>query len=185
MQLNIFSNAKHTELEKAITSLRDQVYVELDEHREAINADNIELCTHTDRLDEIEQRLDVLFAKVERLTSAVTQSAPQQPTPLTIDEQKLFLALYTADNDEWISLRDLSLRSGIALHALPSAIESMTFKNIPVSQRHERGECKVHLDTTFRTMQAKHNVITICDIAKHNSQMRQHMTLDKFGRCEY
>lgn len=184
--MRFFGNA-HKELqqlERSVALIRDQVYSELDEHREAINADTLELNLQASRLDDVEKKLEMISLKLEKLTTSlehVTVDDSYTYTPLTVHEQQVFIALYTADAEQWMSLRDISLRAGVQLSMVPSLLESMVFKNIPLRRELCGDECKVLLDKSFKTHHAKNNVVFISDLAKFNAQTRQHVTLDRFS----
>lgn len=182
--MNIFRSTKTKDsverLETSVQHLREQVFLELDEHREAINADNTELCVHSDRLDELERKIDILCGRVEKLTKVQTTTTPHN-APLTFEEQQVFLAIYTEEQENWLSVRDVALKAGVHLHAVPSIIDSMLYKNIPLEQTVISGECHIQLDDTFRHQQAKHNIISISEVAKTHMSARHHVTLDRFS----
>ena len=166
-------------LEEHITHIRNQVYTELDEHREAINADTVELNVQNSRLDDVEKKLDMIAMRLEKLSQALAVSEESHAyTPLTVQEQQVFLALYTIEHE--LCLRDLALRAGVPLQVIPALLESMAFKSIPLQQNIIDGECRIALEKGFKTLHAKNNVVLISDIAKFNTQMRQHVTLDRF-----
>ena len=152
------------ELKAAFSSVRE----EFDEHLDAINENTNEVQANYGYLCEIDNKINKLNEKIEeiqlilgRLTGKKVDLNPEYYSvdPLGPEEQKVFLAMYTEDKP--VSYMELANRVGKPLTLVRSYVTNLIEKGIPINKSYVKGRPHIMIDTEFKRLQAKKNIVGI------------------------
>ncbi|MEM4282065.1 MAG: winged helix-turn-helix domain-containing protein [Candidatus Woesearchaeota archaeon] len=156
-----------------------QIRDELDEHREAINENTIELQSNYEFLCELDRKIMRLAARVDELAAELkafqarkspaaeasnfTQQKPVQKfviQPLTKKEKSVFLALYSLCQEKCgTTYAEIAANVGVSEQLIASYITALIAKGIPVLKRNHNGTIRLNLDQEFVQLQAKENIV--------------------------
>lgn len=138
---------------------------ELDDHRSAINENTGEIQSNYEFLSHLDNKLDKLEQKIEELQLTLSQSKQQESSkkidiqPLTRDEQRVFLILYTIDKP--LSYDDIGKKIGLSEFSIKPIVSGMISKGIPLVKAYINGKAFLKLSNEFKDLQAKENIVKI------------------------
>jgi len=136
---------------------------ELDDHRLAINENTDEVASTNEFLNELGRKIDKIAERVDELTLLVKgQKEPKQfeLQPLTGREKEVFHALYVlTESQPYASYEQLARKTLLTKSIVMDHITGMVEKGVPVLKKLDGTTVFLKLDSDFRQLQAKQNVI--------------------------
>lgn len=152
-------------LKKAFGKIRD----EFEEHLTAINENTNELsqtheylCELETKMDKLSERLDTvqLFLKNYGFTGSPGQSFNVKP--LTTDEQRVFLAMYTVEDEKgYVSYADIGSALSMDIQLVAGYVASLIEKGVPLVKRYVNTTAYLRIDQDFKKLQTKENILQI------------------------
>src|SRR3989344_753287 len=133
----------------------------LDEQVAAINDNSSEIQALFDYLREIEVKLDKAVQRLDtmQLTHDEKMGEKRLITPLNKMEMKLFLVLYTEEMP--MTFIEIAKKAELAFALVPEYISSLVSKGIPLHRTFVNNQLFLKLDTAFKEVQAKENVVNL------------------------
>ena len=141
---------------------------ELTDHLNSVNQNTGEIQLNHDSAIELDAKINKLNEKMaqilltlEELTKKQIDFKDEKITlkPLSNNERKIFLTLYTSE--QALSYNQLSQKTSFSDSLVADFIKGMIKKGIPLVKEYINGEARVSLDTEFKELQAKENLLTI------------------------
>ena len=136
---------------------------ELDDHRLAVNENTEELTATNEFLNELARRLDKLTERVDDIFMFVKGKSEAKTfsiQPLSGKEKEVFQSLYVlTESQPYASYEQVSRRSGVPKAAVIDLFTSMVSKGVPVLKKLDGNTMFLKLDSEFRELQAKKNVV--------------------------
>ncbi len=141
-----------------------KVRSELDDHLQSINENTNEIQSSHEYITKLEMKLEKLNEKVEELMilqnlTTEKQKSKMNNVRLTIREQEVFLILYTEEN--FLTYSKIAKKLGLTPSLVSSYVTNLIAKGVPIIKKFENNQAKVKLDTQFRKLQAKQNLLKI------------------------
>lgn len=130
---------------------------QLEEHLSAINENTSEIQVMLDYLQEMELKMEKLSQRIDRL-QLVNQDKPLI-LPLTQDEKKIFLVLYTEAAP--LNFKEIASKSNLHPSLVSDFVSSLIQKGIPLQRSHFNGSLFLKLDPVFKEQQAKENLVNL------------------------
>lgn len=156
-----------SKLKKELKLAFKRVKDEFSEHLETINQNTNEIQTHYEylceldsKIEKISQRMDEMQMFLEHQKQDIAQEVPKPS--LTETEQKVFMALYTAE-DSLLSYADLSLKLNLSEIMVRNYIHNLMQKNVPIIRNNDGEKILLSLDPEFKRLQATENVLKISE----------------------
>ncbi|MFH1650289.1 MAG: hypothetical protein ABIA93_07130 [Candidatus Woesearchaeota archaeon] len=150
------SSQLRADMKQALALIRE----ELDEHLDTINENTVEIEQNYNYLSKIETKLDKL---TERVDDLLMRLAPEQEVAqdiaLTTREQEVFLVLYTSPSR--ISPTQIARRLGLTEEMVHNYLFNLMAKKIPVHKVFDDGQMLFELETSFKDLQARKNLLKI------------------------
>ncbi len=147
------------QLSVVLTCMRE----ELDDHRLAINENTDEIAASNEFLNELGRKLDKLTERVDELTLLVKGKKDEKKfelQPLTNKEKEVFHALYVlTESQPYASYEQVARKILLTKGIVMDHVTSMVQKGVPVVKKLDGTTVFLKLDSEFRQLQAKQNVI--------------------------
>lgn len=160
MQLTIDTFTEAKKIQSSFQSSMQDIRLELDEHLDSINQNSTEIQANYDYLEELNQKIDKLTARMDEISAFfLKEKKEQQQVSFTEHEKEIFLVLYTAQ--EPLSYEEIAARASLPLYLVEDAITSMKFKQIPLIKKTFANKVLVLLEDSFKEAQKKFNVVDI------------------------
>ncbi|MBW2979676.1 winged helix-turn-helix transcriptional regulator, partial [Candidatus Woesearchaeota archaeon] len=134
----IFFDEKPEDLKQFVQSTFSKIHEELEEHLDAINENTNEIQANYEYLCELDKKIQHLQEEIKQLKNIISeitgqpiQSKPEihQIQPLTQEEQKVFLALYSESKP--ISYLELAQKLNLSLTLIRTYVTNLISKGIP------------------------------------------------------
>lgn len=147
-----------------------QVREELDEHLCAINENTNEIQANYEYLAKLEAKIEKLSERIERIQLFLEEKLGLQRSevkeftiePLTNKEKEVFLTLYTLEETKGlVTYTDIARKTGLPEEFVCSYITRMIEKGVPIVKRYVRDKPYLKLDSRFKELQAKKNILKI------------------------
>ena len=132
----------------------------LEEHLSAINENTSEIQSLFDYLQELDIKIEKVTHRLDQLQ--LSQDIPlPKPTvdPLNQIEKKVFLVLYTEETP--LSFHEIASKANLPNSIVPECISSLASKGIPFARTFCNEQLFVKIDSTFKELQAKENIINL------------------------
>jgi biotin operon repressor len=151
-------------LKQAVSSINN----EMEDHLDSINENTNEIQANYEYLCELDNKINKLNEKIEeiqiilsKLTGKKLDLQPDYTSiePLTKQEQKIFLVVYTEERP--ISYMEISSKMNLPLTMVREYITSLIEKGVPIQKTYMKGRPFVLLEQSFKSLQAKQNVVKI------------------------
>lgn len=156
------------ELNNRVKVAFDRVKEEMEDHLLAINENTNEISSQYEYICELENKIENLIERVEQLQLNVYGNVQPSKnafiaTPnLTKDEQEVFTALYTLEEEKGsVTFKDISEASGLNEGNVEAHIISLIAKNIPIKKKYLNDNVYLNIDDDFKLLQAKENILRI------------------------
>ena len=162
----IFFDEKPEDLKQFVQSTFSKIHEELEEHLDAINENTNEIQANYEYLCELDKKIQHLQEEIKQLKNIISkitgqpiQSKPEtnQIQPLTQEEQKVFLALYSESKP--ISYLELAQKLNLSLTLIRTYVTNLISKGIPVQKTYIKGRPLISLEPGFKELQAKENIV--------------------------
>jgi hypothetical protein len=158
------SSVDETKLRHSFAKIRE----ELEEHLQAINESTAEIAQNHQYAVEMEAKLDTLAERVERMelflkqTGYGSSNATFHVQPLTTDEKRVFVALYTIEEEKGhVTYADVSSALLMDMQLVAGYVASLMEKGVPLVKRYVNNVAYLKLDQDFKQLQAKENILGI------------------------
>ncbi|MBR9676375.1 hypothetical protein GOV05_05180 [Candidatus Woesearchaeota archaeon] len=167
---NIDVKRIETGLRNSFSKIREEMDVHLDsinENTQEINANFDYLMKLEGKVDKVSERIDDLFMILHELSGVENTSSKDEfkeqfeGIELSNREQEVFLALYTNTKDDFLAYSDIAKRTGLTTSLVEKYINSIVMKGVPIIKTYKDKTLMVSLDTEFKNLQAKENIISI------------------------
>ena len=149
---------------KGVSFAFNKVKSELNEHLDAINQNTLEMNSMQQYIVELESKIEKLSERIDML---MTQSSPSEnydfDAVLSLREQEVFIALYTADSKK--TALQIAHYLGLTDELIHNYMYKLISKGIPVQKKFsdDSGELHYILDPHFKDLQARKNLVEISD----------------------
>ena len=155
--------------DKKIKASFKKIRTEMDDHLDAINENTNELVSVADYIAELEakivklgERLDEAEMKISDLkknrTDDIKEEKHFQNIILSAREEEIFLLLYSR-NGNLLDYREISKSIGITEEMARKYVSGIIGKGIPIIKKYFENKTFLVLDSDFRNLQAKENII--------------------------
>ena len=159
---------EHQDLRDDINAFLLQIREELDDHREALNANTNEIESTYELMNQMNARLDKFQERLDELTLLVKHVPPSITTadfklqPLTGQEKEVFFALYVlTETTPAVTYHQLARKMTTSVEAVSRLITTLISKGVHVDKKYSNGNAFLGLDPAFRQLQAKQNVVKL------------------------
>ena len=155
-------NEFEEKIKKSFSKLRN----EMDEHLETINDNTKEIEEVYKYIFELEEKIEKLNERIDEVCMLVGKRQAYDEfmlkEKLTFREQEVFLVLYTkTEEDEPLSYRGAAKKTGLTESLVMECIEGLIAKGVPVIKKYVNNKTYLDLDSAFKQVQAKRNVLGI------------------------
>jgi len=148
-------------LEKNVRASFSIIKEEMEDHLQSINENTVEVSNNLSRVSSVEQKLDKLSERIDEIHLLFRQIASnsQKSISLTLDEQKVFLILYT--NESFMSPQSISQKFGLDVDLVFEGLLSMSDKGVPLDKQLINGMQYFKISSNFKESQAKEEIVKI------------------------
>ncbi|MEA3429670.1 MAG: hypothetical protein U9R08_00180 [Nanoarchaeota archaeon] len=150
-------------LKRSLKSSFAKIKEEFEMHLSSINDNTGEIAANADHISDLEHRIDKLNEKLEEILMILSQLPKETKSfiikPLTINEKQVLMGVYTSSKP--ISYAILAQNLNISESVVQSYVEGLISKKIPLIITHKNATPYLSLDTDFKEMQAKENILGI------------------------
>ena len=136
-----------------------QIREELDDYLSAINDNTSEIKSNYSYTQLVDQRIDQVLSRLDRIEQALGSRRRPNVQPLTYEEKKVFLILYTEDVPK--SYTDLAQQANLSEGLVVDIIASLIEKGVPLLKSHFNTTAYIKMDPSFKEVQAKENVVNL------------------------
>lgn len=164
MKLNLkrvsFKTVK--DVERQVKASFSKVKEEFEEHLLAINENTDEVSHLQERVDKLGERLDTIACFLKEYGFADGVKREYAVKPLTNEEKKVFLALYTLEDEKGIvSYTDISSLSSMNEHLVAGYVYSLREKGVDIIVKKMNDATYLQINPEFKELQAKENILEI------------------------
>jgi hypothetical protein len=151
---------------KRIKDAFRKIKEERDEHLETINQLSTELQYAFEIISELEYKHEKLKEITDDLqmfknSMLINDKTHFSNVMLSLDEQKLFLTMYIFGEREPLSWGLITKKLGVSDNILKALLSSLLDKRIPITREKIGTEWYFNIDSRFRELQSKENIIKI------------------------
>jgi hypothetical protein len=152
--------------DKKLRDAFSKIREERDEHLESINELTNELQTAFEYISDLEHKYDKLKEITDDLqmfknSMLLNDKSHFANIILSLDEQKLFLTLYVFGEKEPLSYNNLMKKLNLEQDSIKLILSSLLDKKIPITREKIGLEWYFNIDSRFRELQTKENLIKI------------------------
>lgn len=156
-------------VKKEVNVLAKGIREEFEDHLDSINRNTEEIQSNFDYLKHIESRIDRFEAKLENLQMQfsrfsgihLVEDVDFSSIKLEEEEERIFLFLYTSPSDKLISYKHVAEGLRISEFLVRGYVTNLIEKGVPVRKRCVNNEVLLELDSRFKELQTKRNIINI------------------------
>jgi len=154
--------------DKLIRDAFDKIKKEMTDHLQTINENTKEINSSHDfvlhlenMINKLNERLDEVEHKINELSGKKVMTVEDfKGIVLKPKEQEIFSILYQRTGD-LIDYREISKTLGITEQSVQKHISRIVNKGIPIIKKYFDNNVYLVLDSDFRNLQAKYNIIKI------------------------
>ena len=144
-------------IEKTVRCAFLAVREEMDDHRDAINANTNELQQNYEYMMQIESKIEKLSERIDEIFLMMQGGAKR--IMLSKEEQSVFLHLYTLE--DFGNIDDIAKKLCMTVSAVDECIRGMVSKGVDLTTSYRDRTCFVRLDPEFRESHARNSVVEI------------------------
>ncbi|HLC98989.1 MAG TPA: hypothetical protein VJC00_03220 [Candidatus Nanoarchaeia archaeon] len=134
---------------------------EFEDHLDAINENTEELQSQYGSLCELNRKIEKLNERVDQMSAMVKELVSERSSiNLTLDEQRVFLVLYTHD-EGFLSFDEVVERTHFNADYCRDMITSMLDKGIRLTREVTEGKLHFKLNPYFKARQIRENIVKI------------------------
>jgi DNA-binding CsgD family transcriptional regulator len=160
--LKLFNSKNNRELALVAEGVRKAfkaVKTELDDHLDATNQNTAEIQANQGLLAELEAKIDKLSERLDELELLINPNkAIRLDVKLTPREQEVFMAIYLSKG---LSESDIAKHLGFTEQMVNAYLFNLLSKGVPVRRELVDDVVVFSLDSDFKNIQAKKNVLEI------------------------
>jgi uncharacterized coiled-coil DUF342 family protein len=170
-QKNSVYRRENTEKEDKLKATFNKIKEEFEDHLDSINENTNEIHSNYEYLCELDSKIDKLNEKLEEVMMFIQHLSKKNIKlkkhkftikSLTRKEQEIFLALYTlGQNKEPVTYTGIARFLCITPYLTQNYITNLIEKGIPIQKRYADNEVNLTINTQFRELQAKKNIVKI------------------------
>ena len=154
--------------DKRLVEAFKKIKEERDEHRESINELTGEVQNISEYISGLENKYDKLKEITDELqifknSMLLNDKSHFSNITLSLEEQKLFLVLYMFGEKEPLSWSMITKKLNVEGSSLKMFLSSLLDKKIPITKEKIGAEWYFNIDSRFRELQTKENIIKIHD----------------------
>jgi O6-methylguanine-DNA--protein-cysteine methyltransferase len=156
--------------EKKLKKSFKRVKQELDDHRESINENTNEIQTNYEYLCQIDSKIEKLSSRIdemqylfEKILSTRKDQDYTIKDKLTLQEQEIFLLLYTLEEGQTLTFSELTAKTGLETSKIKSIMDNIAQKGVQIKIFSIDKLKGFSLDPDFKDYQAKNNIVEISD----------------------
>lgn len=147
-----------------------QIKADFEEHLAAINGNTNEIQSNYSYLCELDSKIEKLKERMDQLQIFMQKNhgfmAEENKTfeisPLTQNEKRVFLVLYTLDEEKGnVSYKDLAMNLSLTEELVCNYINNMVAKGVPIIKRYLNNKPFLKLNQDFKRLQTKENILEI------------------------
>lgn len=132
----------------------------LEEHLNSINDNTDEIQVLFDYLHDIETKMDRLSSRLDQLQMSQNSSVEKiKISPLTTDEKKIFLVLYTEEHQ--LTFEEIAKKSHLSCPIVKEKLNTLVEKGIPLERFYSNGQFFFSITKEFKDIQAKENLVNL------------------------
>ena len=152
--------------EKRLREAFRKIREERDEHLESINELTTELQSAFDYISDLENKYEKIKEITDELqmfknSMLLNDKSHFSNIILSLDEQKLFLTLYVFGEKEPLPFKYLTKKLNMEEDFIKLLLSSLLDKKIPITRERISTEWYFNIDSRFRELQTKENIIKI------------------------
>lgn len=155
------------EMEDKVRNSFASIREEMEDHLDAINENTNEIQSNYETVCDLDNKINKLSEKIDQMSLMIKQLASQTTMAksryfLTYDEQKVFIVLYTFGEEKGpLSALDIAIRMNSTELLVKTCVKNMMQKNIPIVGKEIEGQQYFKIDSSFKEIQAKENVLNL------------------------
>jgi hypothetical protein len=159
-----------SDIQLNLSAVFNQIKGDLDEHLCAINGNTNEiqsnysyLCELDSKIEKIKERIDQMQVFLQKNQGFMAEENKKfEVSPLTQNEKKVFLVLYTLEDSKGnVGYKDLARNLGLTEELVCSYVNNMVAKGVPIVKRYINNKPYLKLNQDFKRMQIKENLLNI------------------------
>ncbi|MBW3015028.1 HTH domain-containing protein [Candidatus Woesearchaeota archaeon] len=160
MNIKEFAANVNKKIKHSFAKIRE----ELEDHLNAINENTNEIQENYEAILDLDSKIDKLSERIEEM-QMMLQQLPLPKTftvkiqPLTINEKQVFKCLYA--HEEPFSYSQIAVELNISESLAKTYVQNMIDKGIPIIIKYINAAPLISLDSEFKEVQAKENVVGI------------------------
>ena len=157
--------------ENKLKATFNKIKEEFGDHLDSINENTNEIHSNYEYLCELDSKIEKVNEKLEEIMMFMQHISKKSPKSnkqkftiksLTRKEQEIFLGLYTLEQDqEPVTYTKLAKFLCITPYLTQNYITNLIEKGIPIQKRYADNEVNITINTQFRELQAKKNIVKI------------------------
>ncbi len=132
---------------------------DLEEHLSSINENTSEIQALFDYIGQVEKKIDAIAQRLDGLQLGSTGNERKAILPFDHEERQIFLVLYTQESA--MTFDEIAQKSGVARAIVPERISSLVHKGVPLHRSYFNDQLFLQLDSAFKELQAKENIINL------------------------
>ncbi len=153
-----------------------EIKEEFSDHLETINDNTNEIQANYEYLCDIESKIQKSNERMDELTMLMRQRDNIESeipiydvAPLTKKEKEVFFALYTVEEEKGsATYHDIAKKVMMPVSLVQAYITNLIEKGIPVMKRYVNNAANLNLDSHFRALQTKENIVGISEMITEN-----------------
>lgn len=163
-----FNADSFNQINSDLNNAFEEIKEEMEDHLDTINENTNEIQANHEYLNELNKKVEKLTERLDSLQlffkgltatdNKIIESENIKVQPLTSEEKRVFLLLYTSGEIP-LNYRDLAERLSIAEPVVMDYITSMIEKGVAILKEYRSGKPFLKIERRFRELQAKENVI--------------------------
>lgn len=147
-----------------VKEILKQVREEFDEHLDAINDNTNEIQTNYEFLCRLEAKVEKLNERLDEIQILLNPNHEKQKNvlvqTLTKHEKEVFLVLYEA-GENFVTYLEIGKHLGLTEDLVREYVMNLIAKGIPIVKRYVNNKAYIKVDTEFRNLQTKENIVEI------------------------
>ena len=157
-------------LKADFSKIKKEVEDQFEDHLQSINENTNEIQSNYEFMCELDAKIDKFAERIDKIQLFLQSNsnfiAEGEKTfdirPLTKTEQEIFMVIYALEDEKGIvSYRDIALKTGLAESLVSNYIASIIEKGVPILKKYVNSRPFLKLDSEFKTLQAKENLLMI------------------------
>ena len=163
-------NLKFSRLGKSLKAELAKIRHDLDEYLHSINENTNEIAANYEYICEVECKIERLGERLDHIQMflesnsgmAISKKKDFDVKRLSRREQEVFLTIYTLEEEKGgLSYYDIATRLNMSEQLAGNYVTSLIEKGVPIMKRYINSRPYLSLDSDFKTLQAKENILQL------------------------